>query len=855
MFHIEAFTAANGTVSEFRCRDQLPFLSLEEKVCLLSGVSFTSTAGVKRLSIPALKVSDSINGVRGSKSHLEDTGTACFPSSTCLASTWNTALMREFGEEVAFQAKAKSVQIVLGPNINLHRDPRAGRNFEAFSEDPLLTGQLAAAIVNGIQSQGVGACVKHFVANESETERRRYNVDESGDSRTMREIYLRAFQHLLRRASPVSIMTAYNALDGKFCSQTPMIKNLLRQDWKYDGCIMSDWYGCKSTIEALEAGLDLEMPGPSVFRGSKLMAAINRKDISEESLDAAVMNVLTMIDRTADSHSDKEEESVICDRTTAMALRTACEGIVLVKNKQSTLPLNVTENLKVALIGAAAIKPSMTGGGSACAKPQYMHTALQCFQDACRDPKQISFARGVNSHYVVPLMPIDLIQARDGLPGVTVDYFLDGFSTPVFSERSEQPVVVMLGRVKPGLNQTGFYFVMETTLTVNRSGNHKLAVQATGDFTLSVDGVEIISNSAPVMTVEDFLFEPKKLETVIRFQMEAQRPYKITLRAHSRDIASAHGEVSPHSAKLCFEEEHNDRTAIADAVNVAAHSDVSVIIGGRTHEHESEGFDLKTLKLPESQVSMIKAVSSVSKKTILVLHCGNPIDVSDFIDDVDVVLLAHFPGQEGAQAVVDIITGKTNPSGKLATTWPIRLDKSSVPSFDNFPAKDVGNGPAIRYREGLQMGYRSPHTTSSVRWPFGHGLSYSSFEYKNLEAISHEAVNGVVRSQNSSMMVTIAVDVQNTGDVAGHEVIQVYSEPPVDSVIWRPRSELIAFTKVWLEPKETRRIGLSVSQRDISGYWDSTCKCWRSLNGTYKISTRTCATDLQIEDLETWNGL
>lgn len=357
------------------------------------------------------------------------------------------------------------------------------------------------------------------------------------------------------------------------------------------------------------------------------------------------------------------------------------------------------------------------------------------------------------------------------------------------------------------------------------------------------------------MTVEDFLFEPKKLETVVELRMDAQRPYKITLKAHSRDIASAHGEISPHAAKLCFEEEHNDHAAIAEAVNIAAHSDVSVIIGGRTHEHESEGFDLKTLKLPESQVRMIKAVTSVSKKTILVLHCGNPIDVSDFVDDVDVVLAAHFPGQEGAQAIVDIITGKTNPSGKLATTWPMRLDESSVPSFGNFPAKDVGNGPVIRYREGLQMGYRSPNVSSSVRWPFGHGLSYSSFEYKNLEAVSHEAINGSARIQTPNMMITIAVDVQNTGEIAGYEVIQVYSEPPVDSMIWRPRSELIAFTKIWLEPNEVRRIGLSVSQRDISGYWDNTSKCWRSLNGTYKISTRTCAADLHIEDMGTWNGL
>ncbi|KAJ5341505.1 glycosyl hydrolase [Penicillium brevicompactum] len=764
--------------TELSYEDRFRLLSLAEKISLLSGVSFTSTAGVKRLGIPSLKVSDSINGVRGSQSHLDDTGTACFPSSTCLASTWNTSLMRELGEKVAFQAKQKSVQIVLGPNINLHRDPRAGRNFEAFSEDPLLTGHLAAAIVNGIQSQGVGACVKHFIANESETVRRRYNVDESGHSRTMREIYLRAFQHLLRHANPVGIMTAYNALDGHFCSQTPLINSLLRQDWNYDGCIMSDWYGTKSTAEALTSGLDLEMPGPSVFRGAKLVDAINRQEIPESSVDAAVQNVLRMIDRTVGSHSEKEEKSLVCDRTSAMALKAASEGIVLLKNDQNVLPLKMTENPKIALIGAAAIKPTITGGGSACAKPQYVHTPLQCFRDACASPEQVSFAYGVNPHYAVPLMPIEMMRARDNLPGVNIDYYLDGTDKPVYSEQSEQPLVVMLGRLKPNLTQNGFYFVIETTVTVNTSGNHKLAVQATGEFTLCVDDVEILQKPAPVMTVEDFLFEPKKLETVVNFQMEAHRPYRITLRTHSRDIASAHGEISPHSAKLCFEEECNDRAAIAEATTVAAHSDVSVIIAGRTHEHESEGFDLKSLKLPESQVRMIKAVSSVSEKTVLVLHCGNPIDVSDFVDDVDAVIAAHFPGQEGAQAVVDIITGKTNPSGRLATTWPMRLDEASVPSFGNFPAQDIGDGPTIRYREGLQMGYRSPKTAACVRWTFGHGLSYSSFEYNNLKVISHETIDEKASNETSKVTVTIAVDVQNLSGVAGYEVVQVYSNPP-----------------------------------------------------------------------------
>jgi beta-glucosidase len=357
------------------------------------------------------------------------------------------------------------------------------------------------------------------------------------------------------------------------------------------------------------------------------------------------------------------------------------------------------------------------------------------------------------------------------------------------------------------------------------------------------------------MTVEDFLFEPKKLESTVAVRMEARRSYKITLRTHSRDIVSPLGEVSPHSAKLCFEEEHNDRTAIAEAVEVAAQSDISVIIGGRTSEHESEGFDLRTLKLPESQIRMIRAVASVSQKTILVLHGGNPIDVSDFVDEIDVVIAAHFPGQEGAQAMVDIITGHTNPSGRLATTWPMRLDETSVPSFSHFPARDAGNGPVLRYSEGLQVGYRNPKTACYIRWPFGFGLSYSTFEYRNLKVVAQEEINENASLETPSNMISITVDVQNTSQIGGHEVIQVYSEPPVDSVIWKPRSELIAFTKGWLEPNESRRVQIWVSQRDVSGYWNSETKCWQSLNGIYKIKTGGCAAYIPVQDMGTWDGL
>jgi len=860
-------TASPDPVSPIERDDVLHFqellaeLTIEEKVSLLSGTSFTTTAGVDRLEIPALKVSDSINGVRGSNSHLEDQGTACFPSSTCLAATWNEKLMRELGVEVGIQAKLKSVQVVVGPNINIHRDPRGGRNFETFSEDPLLTGKLAAAIVTGIQSQGVGACVKHFAGNESETKRRTYNVAESAGGRTMREIYMKAFQYLLQGSNPASIMMAsvisheyrlralltgissYNKLDGIFCSQTPLIKSLLRKNWNYQGCIMSDWYGTHSGAEALKAGLDLEMPGPSVFRGKKLLEALEDGSVTEADIDEATLNVLTLIGQTAESHSSKAEKVVVCDRTSMMARRVASEGIVLLKNEKEVLPIDMRRAPKIAVIGAAAETPSVSGGGSAYATPQYIQRPYDCLRDAHPVPSIVRYAQGVNSNHTVPIVAQEKIVASSGENGVDIKYYNDGRPSPVFEEISPVPQVVMLGFVKPGLDRNAFNYEIKTRLTPRTTGWHTIGCQITGDFSLYVDDQKILAGSAPDITVEDFLFVPKKLERCTTFHMVGGRSYSVRLAVHSRDSAYSTGEISPHAAKLCFEEAYSDGAAIAEAVDLAYHSDYTIIFGGRTHEHESEGFDMDTIKLPQNQLRMIKAVSSVSAKTVLVLHGGNPIDVSDIVDDVDAVLAAHFPGQEGAQAITDIITGKTNPSGKLATSWPLRLE--CTPSFGNFPAVDDGDGFQIEYAEGLRLGYRHPDAASNNRWCFGHGLSYTTFAHSDLT---------VVLSLDQAQ-IEVSVAVRNTGMYPGHEVVQLYVRASQGRRVWRPDAELKAFDKVWLLSGESKSIRMVLSRRDVCSYWDETGLEWHSEAGVYEFTAGRCRRELEISRDERWSGL
>jgi beta-glucosidase len=802
----------------------LPSLTLEEKVSLLSGASLTSTTGIERLGIPSLNVSDSINGVRGAKSHLEDTSTACFPSSTALASTWNPDLMHKFGQEVGRQARLKDVHVVIGPNVNMHRDPRGGRNFETFSEDPLLTGTLAGAIVRGVQEISVGACVKHFVANESETSRKAYNVAESADGRTMREIYMRAFGCMFRDSNPASVMMAYNKLDGGFCSENRIIKDVLRTEWQYDGCVMSDWYGSHSGPESLAAGLDLEMPGPSVHRGAKLVQAIRTGAVSQKDLDQAVHNVLKMIDR-----STTVSESPIVSNSSSMARKTATEGIVLLRNERQILPLDIHSRPSIAVIGAGAAKPVVTGGGSAAAHPEYEVSFLDALRKVHPEPESVRYAAGVSPFVCAPTMPLENTHTSAGCSGIRVDHFNKHDSEPVLSQDIDSVQMLMLGRIAPRLAPRTFYSEVSTNLKVEEAGRYTMGAQVTGAFALELDQKVILQGEEADLDITDFLFQPKKLERVVEVDLEAGHQYQLKLRVSARSTASHH-EPEFHSAKLVFLKIQDDEAAIKEAMALAAHSDVAVIFGGRTGEHESEGFDLDTIVLPAKQVSLIRAVASVAPKTVLILHHGNPIDISAVVDDVDAIFAAHFPGQEGANALVDLVTGEANPSGRLATSWPLRYDEQCIPTMNTFECSP--DTLRINYEEGICVGYRHPDTLAMSRFSFGHGLSYSTFQVKDLK----KEESASKRADWASRSHRFTVTVKNTGSRAGSYAVQLYSQHPGNTAsVHRPKYELVGFTKVFAKPSEQEDVEIAVVERDVCGTWDEQEKCWKRWSGTYSF--------------------
>ncbi|KAG7139927.1 Beta-glucosidase like protein [Verticillium longisporum] len=809
-------------------KELLEKLTLQEKATLLSGRDFSTAAGVERLGIPPVRVADSVSGIRPAGIEADLT-TASFPNTACNGSTWDAELLGLLGGELAHQARMKSAQVVLGPTINIHRDPRGGRNFECMSEDPLLSGHLAGAVVNGIQAMGVGACPKHFVCNDSERLRHFYDVKHSADSRTLREVYLAAWQHLLRTSDPVGIMTAYNKVDGAFCSENkPLMEGVLRAQWGYKGITMSDWFAVHNTAAPIQAGLDLEMPFP-IFRGARLVKAVESGEVTIGEVDARVLKMLELRDRTKACHGISSEKSIINEKTNRLAWELAASGIVLLKNEQEALPLDLTQSSAdtVAVIGEFARDPVITGDGSASCTPQYRSSPINLWKEAVDNAGRVRYSPGVRTRRIIPVADTDKL--------------------PLLEEHQDKPVVWMLGQFKPGLKVPGSRLTITTKLTPSTSGDHTLAIRCTGAFTLTVNSETVLTGSDKGIPTEQSIFNHILLETGTQLSMEAGVSYDIRLEmAGPPELVT--GEPTPYAASLCFEEAYDEQQAIADAVALARTSDVSVIYAGRNEQYESEGFDLDDIRMPANQAALIKAVAAASKTTVLVLHCGNPIDVSAFVDDVDAVVLAHFPGQEGARAVVDVLAGTVCPSGRLATTWFKTLE--DAPSFGNFPAQKLEDGSVqIEYAEGVEVGYRSSQAAAGdrVRWPFGFGLSYTSFQYEGLGATAEEdAETPVLRC---------SVTVKNTGQVAAKEVVQLYVSPAKETAVSRPEKELKAFDKITLQPGESRTVELTVDLKVACSYWDENEVAWRMEPGTYGVVVGGHAVPFSVSKGSSWNHL
>jgi beta-glucosidase len=645
-------------------------MTLEEKAALCTGANAWTTTPIERLGVPEMLVSDGPHGVRRvpdvNTMALKSLPATCFPTASCLASTWDVDLLYKMGEALAEECIALNVDAVLGPGANMKRSPLGGRNFEYFSEDPFLAGEMASSLIKGVQNKGVGTSLKHFAVNNQEFQR--FSISAEVDERTLREIYLPAFEKAVKQSKPWTVMCAYNKLNGIYCSENHyLLTDILKNEWGFEGLVVSDWGAVHDRVAALRGGLDWEMPGPQERRVKAVIEAVRAGELDESILDESVRRILSIVFKAQETPKGGQFD---VEAHHQLARKIATEGFVLLKNN-GVLPLKNLQH--IAVVGRSAESAHFQGGGSS-------HI----------NPTQVA-------------IPFKELQAQAG---------------------------------------------------------------------------------------------------------EAELTY-----------------AEGYPADDSFSQEMIDQ-----AVNLAQSAEVVILYIALPTFKESEGYDRPDLDLTRQQIALIKAVSRVQPRTVVVLNNGSPVVVSDWIDDVAAVLEAWMMGQAGGAAIADVLFGRVNPSGKLAETFPLKL--SDTPAYLNWPG-EVGE---VRYGEGLFIGYRYYDAKGvPVQYPFGYGLSYTTFAYSNpkISAKSFKDVDGL----------TITVDITNTGTVAGKETVQVYVHDQKSGLV-RPPKELKGFVKVELQPGETKSVSVSLDFRSFAFYHPEHRR-WITEDGEFDILIGASATDIR----------
>lgn len=651
-------------------------MTLEEKAALCTGASAWTTTAVERLGVPEMMVSDGPHGVRRVPDIHELATTAlpatCFPTASSLASTWDADLLSEVGRALGEECLALKVDVLLGPGNNMKRTPLCGRNFEYFSEDPFLSGEMAASYINGVQSQGVGSSLKHFAANNQEFQR--FSISTEVDERSLREIYLPSFEAAVKKAKPWTMMCAYNKINGAYCSENHwLLVDILKGEWGFEGLVVSDWGAVHDRVAALKGGLDLEMPGPKNRRVKAVVDAIRSGELDEAVLDESVRRILNIVFKAAETPKGGAFD---VDAHHALARRVAAEGMVLLKN-DGILPLNNPQ--KIAVIGHAAKEPYFQGGGSSHINPTRVD------------------------------IPFDELQKLAGGAELT---YAEGYP-------AEEAFVQAL---------------------------------------------------------------------------------------------------------------------IDEAVEAGRSADVALLYISLPSYKESEGYDRKDLNLTGQQVALIRSVTKVQPRTVVILNNGSAVAMSEWIDGTAAVLEAWMMGQAGGGAIADILFGKVNPSGKLAETFPLKL--VDTPAYLNYP----GGYGEVRYGEGIFIGYRYYDAKGiPVLFPFGHGLSYTTFVFSSPRISASTC-------QDTDPL-TVSVDVTNTGRVTGKETVQVYVHDR-KSELPRPPKELKGFAKVELQPGQTKTVTISFNFRSFA-YYHPAYKQWITEDGEFDILIGASASDIRFSETVT----
>ncbi|KAK6203611.1 beta-glucosidase [Scheffersomyces amazonensis] len=814
-------------------------LTIEEKLSLLAGKDFWHTVPIERLDIPSIRVSDGPNGIRGTK-FFNSVPSNCFPCGTGLAATFNKDLLVEVGQLMGKEARMKGAHVILGPTCNIVRSPLGGRAFESYSEDPLLSGHAASHVIQGIQSQKIVACIKHFVANDQEDERKA--VNEIITERALREIYLKPFHIAIRDAYPKALMTAYNKINGVHVSQSKqLLQELLRKEWGYDGTIMSDWHGVYSSKESLDAGLNLEMPGPTRFRQqTATLHSIQTNEIHRDVIDDNARYILKLVNESLKSGIPKDviESPNPTQEASALLRKAGDESIVLLKNDNNILPLSKTAKEKIAIIGPNAKAAQDSGGGSASLNAAYKITPFEGIESKVKEGGNkitLDYSLGAFLDRNLPDIGHTLINEL-GQKGLYARFYKEppeSNNRKVFEEFPLSTSRIFLSDFKSKNLAPGeilFYADFTGTFIPDETGDYDFGVSCLGTAQLFVDDKLIVDNKTKQTKGDAFFLGVGTREERGVLHLEKGKEYNIRVEFGSSPTFTLNkAPLEGGGVYFGIRIKTTGEELIKKAVEVAKDADKVVLVVGISKEWESEGFDRPTMDIPGYTNELVSAVVKANPNVIVVNQSGSPVTLP-WIKDIPAFVQAWYGGNELGNTIADILFGDHNPSGKLSMSFPEKIE--DVPSFLNFGST---NGQVI-YGEDVFVGYRYyDKVKRAPLFPFGYGLSYTTFELKNL----------VLSSTNDS--INISVKVKNTGKVEGAEVVQVYIEPINPNII-RPVKELKDFGKVLLKPGESKTIKLTISIKEATSYWNGYKSKWQSDKGKYKVLVGNSSDNLTLED-------
>ncbi len=788
-----------------RVEDLLKRMTLEEKIDILGGTGF-ATKPNERLGIPELRMSDGPLGVRWNEN-------TAFPSGIMLASTWNPDLANKVGAAIGREVKAQDRHVILGPCVNIARIPQGGRNFESYGEDPFLASRMTVDYIRGVQSEGVAATVKHFACNNQEHER--MFVDTKVDERTLNEIYLPAFKAAVKESDVLCVMNSYNKINGHYASENDyLLIDKLKKEWGFNWLVMSDWGAVHSTIPTANGGMDLEMPTGEYLNKTTLMDAIKNGVVKESTIDEKVRRILRVLFKMGlfEKPSLKDDYTSGTKENLDAAYKAALEGIILLENKDNILPLDFSKIKSIAVVGPNAHVARTGGGGSSLVDPITAASPLQIIKERFGDKVKINYGAGIKlDGESNPIEPKYF--SFNGEQGLKGEYFdnkeLKG--TPAFTRIDKQINFDWGGDgPKDGFQSENFSARWTGKLKADESGEFILDVTSDDGVRLYIDGSLVI----------DFWSDHAAESRSYKMKMTAGKEHDIKLEYYENGGSA--------SCKFGWTPPGEDPKFAA--IDAAKNSDVVLFFAGTSNQYESEGFDRPDINLPKDQDKLIKELADVNKNIIVVINSGSPVVLENWIDDVKGIVQVWFGGSEMSKAMVDVLSGDYNPSGKLPVTYPISLKDCSA--YKLYKAQDS----ITVYSDGIYVGYRHFEKNNiEPRYPFGYGLSYTSFKYSNLKL-----------EKGNSPSVKVTFDLTNTGKVEGAEAAQVYVGE-VNPKIDRPAKELKGFKKLNLKPGETKKVEITLN-KDSFSYWNPATKNWTMDSGDFEILVGSSSSDIKLKE-------